>query len=219
MPIAKDPAFLFYPGDASEDTQFMNRLERGCYFDLLKAQKKFRRFTLDQIKKVLGRDFDSCWPSIELVLKEEDDQYFIEWVEEKIIERQKFSESRRKNRQSKSLDKDMIETKDNCLEHMVIEDEDENKVVVDDLKGVQGETFENKFDRAFDEWTLEGFKINFPLLDISSELNHFRLKCNSAKGEYHSRDPDGLRLGFLKQLEHSPNKKQNGKLKQLHDLK
>lgn len=89
--MAKDPAFLFYPGDASEDTQFMNRLERGCYFDLLKAQKKFSRFTLDQIKKVLGRDFEACWPALELCLKVEDGKYFIEWISEAIENRKKHS--------------------------------------------------------------------------------------------------------------------------------
>jgi hypothetical protein len=82
-----DPAFLFYPGDASDDTQFMNRLERGCYFDLLKAQKKHRKFTLAFVKKVLGRDFDQCWPAIELVLKKDGEFYFIEWVDNSINDR------------------------------------------------------------------------------------------------------------------------------------
>jgi hypothetical protein len=105
--MAKDPAFLFYPGDASEDTQFMNRLERGAYFDLLKAQKKFRRFTLEQIKKVLGQDFDACWPAIELVLAKDSDGYYIEWVDEKIKAREAFSESRRRNRKKKSSEQHM----------------------------------------------------------------------------------------------------------------
>jgi hypothetical protein len=96
--MRNDPAFLFYPGDASEDTQFMNRLERGCYFDLLKAQKKFGRFTLDHIKKVLGRDFETCWPAIEMVLAFEDGQYFISWVDQSIQKRKEYSESRRANR-------------------------------------------------------------------------------------------------------------------------
>jgi hypothetical protein len=96
--MAKDPAFLFYPADASEETQFMNRLERGAYFDILKAQKKFGKFSKEQLTKVLGSDFEACWPSLELVLKLEDGFYFIEWVAEKIEERKKFSESRSKNR-------------------------------------------------------------------------------------------------------------------------
>ncbi len=96
--MAKDPAFLFYPADASEDTQFMNRLERGCYFDILKAQKKFSRFTIETIKKVLGRDFETCWDSIESVLKKDEAGYFIEWADEAIEKRKSFTESRRQNR-------------------------------------------------------------------------------------------------------------------------
>lgn len=86
-----DPAFLFYPADASEDTQFMNRLERGCYFDLMKAHKKFPRYTLDVIKKVLGRDFEVCWPAIEAIIKQDENGYFIEWVDASIEKRKVFS--------------------------------------------------------------------------------------------------------------------------------
>jgi hypothetical protein len=105
--MSKDPAFLFYPADASEDTQFMNRLERGCYFDILKAQKKFGKFSLPQIKKVLGNDFESCWPAIELVLKIEDGFYFIEWANDSLEKRKLFSESRAKNRKKRTSDEDM----------------------------------------------------------------------------------------------------------------
>jgi hypothetical protein len=105
--MPKDPAFLFYPADASEDTQFMNRLERGCYFDILKAQKKFGKFSLPQIKKVLGNDFENCWPAIELVLKFENGFYFIEWANDSLEKRKLFSESRAKNRKKRTSDEDM----------------------------------------------------------------------------------------------------------------
>ncbi len=61
-------------------------------------------------------------------------------------------------------------------------------------------TFEENFEEAFDEMTLESYRMQFPKLDLKAELSHFMLKCNSAKGEYHTRDPDGLRLGLLAQL-------------------
>lgn len=141
--MAKDPAFLFYPGDASEETQFMNRLERGAYFDILKAQKKFGKFSKEQVRKVLGSDFDTCWPSLELVLKLEDGFYFIEWVAEKIEERKKFSESRRKNREKKekigTSDEDMINKSFTSEQDMVDGIEDEN--------GIEDE-FKNKDDRG-----------------------------------------------------------------------
>jgi len=96
-----DPAFLFYPGDASEDTQMMNRLERGAYFDILKAQKRFEKFTFDQLKKVLGKDFETVWPALQICLTCEEDMYFIRWVSDSIQRWREYSESRRSNRKSK----------------------------------------------------------------------------------------------------------------------
>lgn len=96
MSKGKDPAFLFYPGSASEDTQFMNRLERGAYFDLLKAQKKFVKFSLALVKKVLGGDFESCWPAIESVLEKDGDLYFIGWVNDAIENRKEHSAKQKK---------------------------------------------------------------------------------------------------------------------------
>ena len=89
--MSKDPAFLFYPADASEDTQFMNRLERGAYFDIVKSQRLFHGFTVVQLRKILGKDFDEVWPSIELILKREGDEYFIGWVRESIVKREEYS--------------------------------------------------------------------------------------------------------------------------------
>ena len=60
--MARDPAFLFYDGDAARDVSHLNRLERGCYFDFMQAQRKFGRMKEDVISKVLGKDFESCWP-------------------------------------------------------------------------------------------------------------------------------------------------------------
>ena len=123
-----DPAFLFYPADASEDTQCMNRLERGCYFDLLKAQKKYEKFTIEQIQKILGKDFDACWTTIELTLKKEGEYYFISWVKDSIDKRKAYSASRRENKSkrkqehmtniSSTYDKDMTEISESHDNHM-----------------------------------------------------------------------------------------------------
>jgi hypothetical protein len=99
--MAKDPAFLFYSADAAEDTQHLDRLERGAYFDILKAQKRFGKFTLEQLHKVLGNDFEKVWPALKMCLTHEQDMYFIAWVDESIEKRKEYSESRRSNRNSK----------------------------------------------------------------------------------------------------------------------
>jgi hypothetical protein len=135
--MAKDPAFLFYYADAASDVSLMNRLERGCYFDIIQAQKKFGRLSIAQIKKILGSDFDACWPSIEMVMTKIDDLYYIEWLDGSIEKRKKFTESRRKNRESlkneksekdeKLYDEDMINICSSYDEHMV--NENENVIV------------------------------------------------------------------------------------------
>jgi hypothetical protein len=94
--MAKDPAFLFYDGDAARDVSHMNRTERGCYFDLLQAQRKFHGFTMEQAKKILGKDFNDCWPALEMVLKLENGKFFIEWVRDSMEKRKVNAE---KNRQ------------------------------------------------------------------------------------------------------------------------
>lgn len=205
--MAKDPAFLFYPGDASEDTQFMNRLERGAYFDLLKAQKKFRRFTLEQIKKVLGQDFDACWPAIELVLTKDSDGYYIEWVDEKIKAREAFSESRRRNRKKKSSEQDMNNISSSSKEDMVngngIVIENEKKDDLGKPENPFGETLEDDLKLAFDDIYLETLKMNWRRDDFDFQLKAFVEKVRGSPNHYSSHGSEGLRLAFNRQLRES----------------
>lgn len=135
--MAKDPAFLYYDGDAAKDMAHMNRLERGAYIDLIHAQKKFGRMSIEIIKKILGKDFESCWISIEVVLTIVEGKYFIEWLENSIARRENFSESRRRNRQKKSQKEtseeevnktceDIFKISDTSVKDMEIENEIEN---------------------------------------------------------------------------------------------
>jgi hypothetical protein len=80
-----DFCFTYYDGDAARDMAHMNRLERGCYTDLIISQRKFGAMSLDFIKKILSKDFEECWPSIEVILiKTDDDKYYIEWLQTSI---------------------------------------------------------------------------------------------------------------------------------------
>jgi hypothetical protein len=94
--MSKDPAFLFYDGDAARDVSHMNRLERGCYFDLIQAQRKFHGITIEQARKILGKDFETCWSALELILFKDGDLYYIEWVSESMEQRKKHAEQQRK---------------------------------------------------------------------------------------------------------------------------
>lgn len=95
--MAKDPAFLYYDGDASKDMAHMNRLERGGYIDLIHAQKKFGKLLPVLVKKVLGNDYENIWPAIEPVMTYEDGRYYIEWVQNSIEKRQEHAKRQKEN--------------------------------------------------------------------------------------------------------------------------
>ena len=129
--MSKDPAFLFYDGDAARDVSHMNRLERGCYFDLIQAQRKFGCYTVDQARKILGKDFESCWGALELILSLEDGKYFIEWVRNSIQQRKEHAEIQRKRIQDYWDKKKKAEEDQNDQGNTVVlplEVEDENEV-------------------------------------------------------------------------------------------
>lgn len=94
----EDFCFTYYDGDAARDTTHMNRLDRGAYHDLILAQRKFGHLTFDQIKKVLGRDFNECWPAIELIMKTDSDgKYYVEWLDNSIKRMRKHSTKQSEN--------------------------------------------------------------------------------------------------------------------------
>lgn len=63
--------------------------------------------------------------------------------------------------------------------------------------------FEENWLTAFDELTMETYRMQFKNLDVGNELNLFRLKCNGDPQDYHARDHGGLRTAFLYQLKNS----------------
>jgi hypothetical protein len=148
--MSKDPAFLFYDGDAARDVSHMNRLERGCYFDVIQAQRKFHGITTELLRKILGNDFDQCWPAIEIVLSiDENNEYYIPWLREAVNKRAKSSEKQRKRIQDywdkkKSEPESKIDTVEiprnnhgSSVDIPKIENENEN--IIDNKIGVKGE--------------------------------------------------------------------------------
>lgn len=129
--MAKDPAFLFYDGDAAKDVSHMNRLERGGYFDLIQAQRKFGRMDLSMIKKILGQDFEATWESIKMVMTYVEHKFYISWLEESTEARKNYCLSRKKNRSGGKISKlgkrDMSYICETHVEHMENENENENK--------------------------------------------------------------------------------------------
>lgn len=95
--MAKDPAILAYPRDIAADIVYLDRQARGAYLEFMLAQYKFGRLSLIMIQKICGTDFEKIWPQLQLVLSKDDGgAYYIEWLEESIENRKKYSETQRK---------------------------------------------------------------------------------------------------------------------------
>lgn len=95
--MAKDPAFLFYPGDFNTGTQFFTDEQVGKYMRLLMAQHQHGHLTDKQVS-IICKSHDK-----EVMAKFKKDpqgKFFNERLEAETIRRQKFSESRSKNRTS-----------------------------------------------------------------------------------------------------------------------
>lgn len=94
----EDFCFNYYDGDAARDKAHMTRLERGAYDDIISAQRKRGHLSVDDIKRVLSKDFEECWPSLEWILKKDtEEKYFIEWVDKSISKMQAHSKKQKDN--------------------------------------------------------------------------------------------------------------------------
>lgn len=98
--MAKDPAFLFYPGDYVAGTMHLDFECKGAYMDLLMLQFQKDRMTLHMIKQVLGHKYEHLWSLLRDKFLEKDGFF---WNERLRIEKEKranFCKSRKKNRNS-----------------------------------------------------------------------------------------------------------------------
>lgn len=93
--MAKDPAFLFYPGDWITGTMTLSRFLKGCYMDMLIAQFNSGPLSLEEIKTVLGSDFGTAWPSLQKKFKAENGLFFNERLEVEKAKRADFQQHQR----------------------------------------------------------------------------------------------------------------------------
>lgn len=97
----EDFCFMYYDGDAARDKAHMNRTERGGYDDIISLQRKIGHFKTEHAKKILSKDFDDCWPAIEMILKkDEEGKFYIEWLH-KSIEKTRAHSKKQKERVDK----------------------------------------------------------------------------------------------------------------------
>ncbi len=139
--MAKDPAFLFYPGDWLSGTMYLTHEQKGAYMDLLILQFNCGKFTETQAKQVLSICFDVAWVMLKQKFKKEGEFYYNERLSLEIEKRKNFTQSRRDNASgSKKPKSTTIKPKKND-EHMLEHMEDENKDINDNIDLID---FKNK---------------------------------------------------------------------------
>lgn len=219
----EDFCFTYYDGDAARDTTHMNRLERGAYHDLIISQRKFGHLTLDQVKKILGRDFAECWPAVELIMKvDADGKFFIEWLEISISKMRAQSKHQSENGKKGGRPK----AKQNPTESQSIteqkplgdgdgdgiEDEENKK---ESEKNVPRATIDERIADALDEIYIEAQRMKWAHIDFDLELFGFIEKVRGSPDYYKDHDTSGLRFAFQSQLRSA--KKKTDRPKNKHD--
>lgn len=125
----KDPAFLFYSSDFLTGTMFLSNEEVGIYIRLLCVQHQKGYVTLSEVKSIAK----SCDVGA-IITKFQSKQvegigmvWFNERLQDEVTKRNKYSESRRNNRLSKSISANISNT---YVQHMENENENENRNVI-----------------------------------------------------------------------------------------
>lgn len=101
LTMAKDPAFLFYPGDYLRDTQCLSEKAQVAYDRIMCEHMRNICITQQQLDFFTKRLNDSEKFEIISVLVKKLDCYQIPWIVESIEKRREYSDSRRKNRSGK----------------------------------------------------------------------------------------------------------------------
>jgi hypothetical protein len=123
--MAKDPAFLFYPGDWQGGTVTMSRHMKGCYIDLLVAEFNSGPLSLEEIKTVLGTDF-AVWGSLSKKFKQTSEGlFFNERLESEKSKRTTFTQ-KQKERINKRWNKPGTEFGNTAV--LPVENRNENEI-------------------------------------------------------------------------------------------
>lgn len=92
--MAKDPAFLFYPGDWIGGTMGMTFEEKGAYMELLMLQFNRGHMTTDMIGRTVGQLWDNIKDKF---IEDADGLFFNERLELEKTKRKAYTTSRKNN--------------------------------------------------------------------------------------------------------------------------
>jgi len=162
--MGKDPAFLFYPGDWLGGTIAFSRHHKGAYMDLLMAQFNLGHLAIEQIKIILGEKDEYLWESVlkSKFSQDSDGKFFNEKLENEILKRKNFIESRNKNLSSHKENHIDSHTENHMEAHM------ENENIYINNKSI------TKKDKLKDiENNINNIQKDFPEIDVKYEYGVF----------------------------------------------
>lgn len=124
--MAKDPAFLFYPGDYLRDTQCLSESVQVAYDRIMCEHMRNICVSRQQLNFFTKKLSPGEKEELLAVLTKVDGGFQIDWVVDSVTKRRAYSESRSKNREGKGPKKPKEHMK-TYVSHMEDENEDENK--------------------------------------------------------------------------------------------
>ena len=133
--MAKDPAFLFYPGDWLGGTMGMTLEEKGAYMELLILQFNRGHMTSHMVAQTVGQIFENIEDKFEI---DPNGKYFNRRLDEEKDKRKRYSESRKNNLEGKNQYSKDQNNKGHIKGHMTSHMENENIYVVNNInnKGI-----------------------------------------------------------------------------------
>ena len=174
----KDPAVLFYTSDFLSGTTFMPDDQKGRYITLLCLQHQHGRFTHEDFFAV-AKETDT--KLIEKFDIDDDGLYFNARMETEATKRRRYSDSRRRNRMSKTQEKDVSEHMSNDMKaHMGNENENRN-LYKKETKKKYGEfkhvrLTDAEYGRLLSEWGQLELDYMIRRLDEGIELKGYSYK-------------------------------------------
>lgn len=195
--MAKDPVLPLYYNDITTSTQDWTDEEFGAYMRLLIHQwrqgglpKDYQRLTR------IATSLDTNWALLKQKFEEVDGL-----LKNPVMEHIREKRARHKEKQSENALKRYQKSTNDPAKHMPLEEEKEiEKEKEKEVKGVQGEFPEQKFEEAFDDIYIQGQQMSWREIDVPEQLRQFKVKVRGSPSRYMHRDTDGLRLAFQSQL-------------------
>ena len=138
--MAKDPAFLFYPGDWLGGTLGMSFEEKGAYIDLLVLQFNRGHMTSHMIAQIVGQ----IWIKIEnKFIQDENGLWYNARLDEEKFKRKAFVGTRYNNLEGKNQH---TKNKEKKVGHVTSHMEDVNTIVFNNNKEQVIPTFEKVWE-------------------------------------------------------------------------